>query len=69
MRCVALEPGYAKRSTRQYVTGGMAGKLVLHEKGWLGNKETTLASEDGPIWAAEWRANLIAWAHDGVSSV
>ncbi len=69
MRCVALEPGYAKRSTRQFVSGGMSGNLVLHEKGWLGNKETTLHSGEGPIWAVEWRHNLIAWANDAVSSI
>ena len=68
MRCVALEPGYAKRSTRQFVSGGMAGNLVLHEKGWLGNKETTIHSGEGPIWTVEWRGNLIAWANDAVSS-
>ena len=66
MRCVALEPNFGKRSTRQFVSGGMAGTLVLHEKGWLGYKEVTLHSGEGPIWAVEWRGTFIAWANDAV---
>lgn len=69
MRCVALEPNFGKRTTRQFVSGGMAGTLVLHEKGWLGHKETTLHSGEGPIWAVEWKGTLIAWANDAVSSL
>ncbi|SCV72404.1 BQ2448_3941 [Microbotryum intermedium] len=64
MRCVALEPNFGKRNTRQLVSGGMAGNLILHEKGWLGYKETTLFSGEGPIWTVAWRANLIAWTSD-----
>ncbi|GAA6004052.1 Vps41p [Rhodotorula paludigena] len=64
MRCVALEPLYGKRNTRQFVSGGMAGTLVLSEKGWLGQKDVTLFSGEGPIWAVEWRGTFIAWASD-----
>ncbi|KAG0655802.1 Vacuolar protein sorting-associated protein 41 [Rhodotorula mucilaginosa] len=64
MRCIALDPNYIKRNTRQFVSGGMAGSLVLSEKGWLGQKDVTLYSGEGPIWAAEWRGTLIAWASD-----
>ncbi|GAA5979343.1 hypothetical protein JCM10908_002888 [Rhodotorula pacifica] len=64
MRCIALDPNYSKRNTRQFVSGGMAGSLVLSEKGWLGQKDVTLYSGEGPIWAAEWRGTLIAWASD-----
>ncbi|GAA5842868.1 hypothetical protein JCM3766R1_005688 [Sporobolomyces carnicolor] len=64
MRCVALEPNFSKRSTRQFVSGGMAGSLILSEKGWLGHKETVLYSGEGPIWTTEWRGTLIAWASD-----
>lgn len=66
MRCVALEPNFSKRSTRQFVSGGMAGSLILSEKGWLGHKETVLYSGEGPIWTTEWRGTLIAWASDAV---
>ncbi|GAA5949012.1 hypothetical protein JCM21900_003173 [Sporobolomyces salmonicolor] len=64
MRCVALEPNFGKRSTRQFVSGGMAGSLILSEKGWLGQKEVTLYSGEGPIWAVEWRGTFVAWASD-----
>ncbi|CDO75230.1 hypothetical protein BN946_scf184895.g10 [Trametes cinnabarina] len=64
VRTVALEPNFAKSSTRSLVSGGMAGNLVLHEKGWLGYKETILHSGEGPIWQVRWRDNLIAWAND-----
>ncbi|BGP22319.1 vacuolar protein sorting VPS41 [Rhodotorula toruloides] len=64
MRCVALEPFFGKRSTRQVVSGGMAGNLILSEKGWLGQKDVTLYSGEGPIWAVEWRGTFIAWASD-----
>ncbi|SCZ92265.1 BZ3500_MvSof-1268-A1-R1_Chr5-2g07747 [Microbotryum saponariae] len=64
MRCVALEPNFGKRNTRQLVSGGMAGNVILHEKGWLGYKETTLFAGEGPIWTVAWRANFIAWTSD-----
>ncbi|TBU65241.1 vacuolar assembling protein VPS41 [Dichomitus squalens] len=64
LRTVALEPSFAKSSTRSVVSGGMAGNLVLHEKGWLGYKETILHSGEGPVWQVRWRDNLIAWAND-----
>jgi vacuolar protein sorting-associated protein 41 len=35
VRCVALDPEYAKSSSRRVVSGGMAGQLVLSEKGIL----------------------------------
>ncbi|KAI0766345.1 vacuolar protein sorting-associated protein 41 [Trametes elegans] len=64
VRTVALEPNFAKSSTRSLVSGGLAGNLILHEKGWLGYKETILHTGEGPIWQVRWRDNLIAWAND-----
>lgn len=64
MNAVALEPGFAKKSTRAFVCGGMLGNLILQEKGWLGFHEKILHSGEGPIWAISWRGNLIAWAND-----
>lgn len=66
LRTVALEPNFSKRGTRAFVCGGMAGTLVLHEKGWLGHKETVIHANEGPIWTARWRGTLIAWANDMV---
>ncbi|KAG8985538.1 Vacuolar protein sorting-associated protein 41, partial [Tulasnella sp. 427] len=64
LRAIALDPHFAKRGTRAFVCGGMAGTLVMHEKGWLGHKETTIHSNEGPIWAIQWQGHLIAWAND-----
>lgn len=67
LRSLALEPNFGKRGSRAVVCGGMAGTLVLHEKGWLGHKETLLHLGEGPIWHIRWRGTLIAWANDVVS--
>ena len=67
MRSLALEPNFSKRGTRSFVCGGLAGNLILHEKGWLGHKETVLHNGEGPIWQVRWRGALIAWANDLVS--
>jgi hypothetical protein len=69
MRTVALEPNFSKRNTRAFVCGGMAGNLVMYEKGWLGHKQTVLHSGEGPIWQVRWREKLIAWANDLVRSI
>ncbi|KAI0053795.1 vacuolar assembling protein VPS41 [Auriscalpium vulgare] len=64
IRSLALEPAFAKKGSRAFVCGGMAGTLVQHEKGWLGHKETVLHSGEGPVWQVRWRGRLIAWAND-----
>lgn len=64
MKSIAMEPGFAKKSTRSFVCGGMAGTLVLHEKGWLGHKERVLHSGEGPIYTISWKGPLIVWAND-----
>jgi hypothetical protein len=64
VKAIALEPGFSKKTSRAFVCGGMGGALVMHEKGWLGHKEQILHSGEGPIYAIQWRGNLIAWAND-----
>ncbi|PLW31539.1 hypothetical protein PCANC_17130 [Puccinia coronata f. sp. avenae] len=65
MMAVAMEPLYHKHpNKRQFISGGLAGNLTLHEKGWLGNKETILHSDEGSIWSVEWKNNLVVWAND-----
>jgi hypothetical protein len=64
MRAVSLEPSFGKRGTRAFVCGGMAGKLIMHEKSWLGHKETTIYSGEGPIWSTSWRVSIIVSAND-----
>lgn len=66
MRTVALEPAFASKNSRAFVCGGMAGDLVLHEKGWLGHKENVLDRGEGPIWQVVWQDRFIAWASDSV---
>jgi hypothetical protein len=68
MRTVAMEPNFARRGSRAFVSGGLSGTLILREKGWLGHKETTIRQGDGPIWQVRWRGQLIAWATDNVST-
>ncbi|KAI5983094.1 hypothetical protein EDD15DRAFT_2318116 [Pisolithus albus] len=64
IRTVALDPNFAKKGTRAFICGGLAGTLVLREKGWLGHRESVLHSGEGPIWNVRWRSHLIAWAND-----
>jgi len=63
MKCIALDPRYGQRKTREFVCGGDSGELILHSKGWLGLKETVLHSGEGLIQALEWNTSLIAWAN------
>lgn len=42
VQCVALDPDYSKSSARRIVSGGMAGQLILNEKG-----ENTLSVTNG----------------------
>ena len=79
VRCVALDPDYSKSSSRRVVSGGMAGQLILNERGlshfgvlmigWFGNSETILHSGEGPIYAISWKGQYIAWANDSVTKL
>jgi vacuolar protein sorting-associated protein 41 len=69
MRCVALEPNFARKSTRSFVCGGMAGALLQREKSWFGHKEVVLHAGEGPVWNVQWQGNMIAWANDRVRKV
>lgn len=67
IKSVALDPNYARKNTRQFVSGGMAEQLIMSEKraGWLGTKkDVVLHANEGPIYAIRWRNNFIAWAND-----
>ena len=39
MRALALDPGFSRMSSRRFVTGGLAGHLILNSKTWLGNRD------------------------------
>lgn len=65
INCLALDPDFARRDTRQFVCGGKDGRLVLNTKGFfgfLGTRNVVLYSGDGPIYAVKWRGSMIAWA-------
>lgn len=39
MKAIALDPDYARKSSRKFVTGGLAGHLYLNVKKWLGYRD------------------------------
>lgn len=39
MKAVALDPDYARNSSRRFVTGGLAGNLYLNVKKWMGYRD------------------------------
>lgn len=64
MKAISLDPDYAKKSSRRFVTGGLAGHLYFNVKKWIGYRDQVLHSGEGPIHAVKWRSSLIAWAND-----
>ncbi|XP_031112370.1 vacuolar protein sorting-associated protein 41 homolog [Ipomoea triloba] len=64
MKAIAVDPCYANKSSRRFVTGGLAGQLYFNVKKWIGYRDQVLHSGEGPIHAVKWRASLIAWAND-----
>lgn len=64
VKTIAVDPRYASRKTREFVTGGLAGQLILNSRGWLGSKDSVVHSGEGPIHVARWSGNYIAWAND-----
>uniref|UniRef100_A0A2N9IW62 Vacuolar protein sorting-associated protein 41 homolog n=1 Tax=Fagus sylvatica TaxID=28930 RepID=A0A2N9IW62_FAGSY len=64
MKAIALDPDYSRKTSRRFVTGGLAGHLYYNTKKWLGYRDQVLHSGEGPIHAVKWRTSLIAWAND-----
>ncbi|CAM6008740.1 unnamed protein product [Sphagnum balticum] len=64
MKAVALDPEYSRKTSRQFVAGGLAGQLLFISKGWLGYREQVLHSGEGTVHVVKWRTSLIAWAND-----
>ena len=48
VKAVAIDPEYSKSKKRQFVIGGLAGELVLNEKGWFGNNTKKVVSSKAP---------------------
>ena len=60
---VALDPNY--KSSKTFISGGMAGDVILSERGWLGNRsDTILQKSDDPVIAIYWIDGLIIWMND-----
>ncbi|KAJ9079816.1 Vacuolar protein sorting-associated protein 41, variant 4 [Entomophthora muscae] len=64
LKAVAMSPDFAGSSHQRVAAGGLAGSLILNEKGWWGFRDTILQTGDGPILEIKWQSNLIAWASD-----
>ncbi|GAB2274698.1 Vacuolar protein sorting-associated protein 41 [Dionaea muscipula] len=64
MKAIALDPEYARKTSRRFVAGGLAGQLIFYTKKWFGYQDQVLHTGEGPIHAATWRTSLIAWAND-----
>ncbi|KAK9865646.1 hypothetical protein WJX84_004897 [Apatococcus fuscideae] len=64
VQAVALDPRYGSRKTREFVTGGRAGQLLLNSRGWLGSRDTILHAGEGPVQAVQWAGSLLAWANN-----
>lgn len=62
---LALEPEFGKKSSRQFISGGSEGSLILNAKGWFGNSQTVIHSGQGSITTASWNSTtLIAWSNE-----
>ncbi|CAM9399239.1 unnamed protein product, partial [Choristocarpus tenellus] len=60
-----LDPLYGRWvKDKTFVTGGVAGRLLLNRRGWWGHEETLLHEGEGPISAIAWRGPLVAWASE-----
>eukprot|EP00252_Welwitschia_mirabilis_P005003 TRINITY_DN1539_c0_g1_i1.p1 TRINITY_DN1539_c0_g1~~TRINITY_DN1539_c0_g1_i1.p1 ORF type:complete len:997 (-),score=210.12 TRINITY_DN1539_c0_g1_i1:238-3228(-) len=64
MKAIALDPDYAKKPSRRFAIGGLAGQLLLSTKGWFGYRDQVLHSGEGPIHAVKWSGSFLAWAND-----
>lgn len=39
MKAIALDPDYARKTSRRFIAGGLAGNLYLNSKKWLGYRD------------------------------
>lgn len=65
---VALDPNY--KASKSFLSGGMAGDVILSERGWLGNRsDTVLQHSEDPVTAVYWLDNgvIICLDESGIS--
>ena len=57
---VVLDTDYVANKT--FISGGMAGELILSQRNWLGNKtDITISKGDGPILSINRTEDIIFW--------
>lgn len=60
---VALDPNY--KSSKAFLSGGMAGDVILSERNWLGQRsDTVLQNSEDAVIAVYWLEGLILWMND-----
>ncbi|CCG84360.1 protein of unknown function [Taphrina deformans PYCC 5710] len=64
LRTVAIDPEYSRNGKGRIASGGLAGQIILSEKGWMGNRESILSAKEGPIMQTAWFGDLLAWSND-----
>lgn len=65
---IALDPDY--HISKAFISGGTAGKVVLSEKGWMGNRsDTILDSSEDTIVGLYWIEAVIIWMNSNGISV
>lgn len=63
IQAVVLSSDYATNKT--FVSGGMAGEVILSQRNWLGNRvDTTLVKGEGPITGIFTIDDIILWMND-----
>lgn len=64
LRAVRLDPRYATRRERVYLTGSQAGALVRHTRGWFKTqKDVTVDNGEGAIETLAWGSQWAAWSN------
>ncbi|XP_074350636.1 vacuolar protein sorting-associated protein 41 homolog isoform X2 [Apium graveolens] len=64
MKAIALDPDYARNSSKRFIVGGLAGHLYYNMKKWIGYRDQVLQSGEGPIHEVKWKKSLVAWANN-----
>lgn len=68
VHAVALDPNY--KSTKRFISGGMAGDVILSERGWLGQRsDFTLNSSEDPVIAVYWIESIFIWMNESGISI
>ncbi|GAX72786.1 hypothetical protein CEUSTIGMA_g242.t1 [Chlamydomonas eustigma] len=59
VKTLAIDPRYASRKTKEYVSAGDVGMVQLSTQGWLGRSEYPLY--EGKVQLVRWSDSLVAW--------